>query len=69
VTFDPWLSIGYDDHVPGFTLPKLPEDGRVTTRAVFSQPGTYVLRAIADDGYLFTTHDVTVTVKAGATSR
>jgi hypothetical protein len=71
VQFDPWLSIGYDDHVPGFTLPKLPEDGKVVTRATFTEPGTYVLRAIADDGYLFTVHDVTVAVKAkgGAPSR
>jgi hypothetical protein len=61
VKFEPWLSIGYDDHVPGFVVPKLPPDGKVVTKATFSEPGTYVLRAIADDGYLFTTHDVTVT--------
>jgi len=29
----------------------------------FDAPGTYVLRAIADDGQLFTTREVTVTVK------
>jgi hypothetical protein len=33
-----------------------------TTQASFSAPGTYVLRAIANDGQLFTTRDVTVTV-------
>jgi hypothetical protein len=67
VTFDPWISLGYDDHVVGWTVPKLPPDGRVVTQAMFSEPGTYVLRAIADDGYLFTVHDVTVTVTGGTT--
>jgi hypothetical protein len=33
-----------------------------TTQATFSAPGTYVLRATANDGQLFTTRDVTVTV-------
>ncbi len=34
----------------------------LTSKATFSAPGTYVLRAIAFDGQLFTTQDVTVTV-------
>jgi hypothetical protein len=29
---------------------------------MFDEPGVYVLRAIASDGSLFTTHNVTVTV-------
>ena len=29
----------------------------------FSAPGTYVLRVTANDGQMFTSHDVTVTVK------
>jgi hypothetical protein len=33
-----------------------------TSKALFSAPGTYVLRAIAFDGQLFTTQDVSVTV-------
>jgi hypothetical protein len=66
VTFDPWISLGYDDHEPGWTVPALPADGRVVTKASFSEPGSYVLRAIADDGYLFSVHDVTVDV-TGAT--
>jgi hypothetical protein len=33
------------------------------TTVTFSAPGTYVLRAIANDGLLETAHDVTVTVK------
>jgi hypothetical protein len=35
----------------------------LTSQARFSAPGTYVLRATASDGQLFTTRDVTVTVK------
>jgi hypothetical protein len=66
VTFDPWLSIGYDDHVPGFKLPQIPSDGRVVTKAIFDEPGVYTLRAIADDGYLYTAHDVRVTVAGKA---
>ena len=57
------MSIGYDDHVPGFQLPSIPTDGKVVTRATIAAPGTYVLRAIADDGYLYTVKDVTVTVQ------
>jgi hypothetical protein len=35
----------------------------LTSKATFSAPGTYVLRATANDGQLFTSRDVTVTVK------
>jgi len=35
----------------------------LTTKATFSAPGTYVLRATANDGQLFTSRDVTVTGK------
>lgn len=41
----------------------------VTSRASFSTSGTYVLRAIASDGQLFTTHEVVVTVKAATASQ
>ena len=34
----------------------------VSSKVSFSAPGTYVIRAIANDGQLFTTRDVTVTV-------
>ena len=47
---------------PGWKTPEAPEDGRWTAQATFSQPGTYVLRAQAHDGGLFTTDDITVTV-------
>ena len=36
---------------------------KLETRATFSAPGVYVVRAIASDGLLETTLDVTVTVK------
>lgn len=49
VTFDP----------DGFTRVK---DGEVVVKAIFSQPGTYVLQAIASDGMLRTTSNMTVTV-------
>jgi hypothetical protein len=35
----------------------------LTSKASFSAPGTYVLRVTASDGQLFTSRDVTVTVK------
>src|SRR6185503_20223989 len=37
--------------------------GKVTTTATFSEPGTYIIRAVADDGVLTTPSDVTVIVK------
>jgi hypothetical protein len=46
----------------------LPPDGKVTTTARFSAPGTYVLRGIADDGYLFNFVDVTVNVRPNSAS-
>jgi hypothetical protein len=35
----------------------------LTSQAKFSAPGTYVLRVTANDGQLFTSRDVTITVK------
>ena len=61
VAFDPW-SAPMEDHTPGWTPPPVPEDGRIVTTARFSEPGTYVIRGMADDGYLYTAADVTVTV-------
>ncbi|MCY4661223.1 MAG: hypothetical protein OXF93_15675 [Acidobacteria bacterium] len=61
VAFDPW-SAPMEDHTPGWTPPPIPEDGRIVTTARFSEPGTYVIRGMADDGYLYTAADVTVTV-------
>jgi hypothetical protein len=68
VTFDPWFLEGVDDRMPGWTPPPLPADGRVTTTARFSAPGTYVIRAMADTGGLFTPVDITVNVSAAKSS-
>ncbi|MFN8067020.1 MAG: hypothetical protein U0P82_19665 [Vicinamibacterales bacterium] len=47
---------------PPYDIPVPPADGKWTADAVFSEPGTYVLRAVASDGSLFTYDNVTVTV-------
>lgn len=41
----------------------------MTTKVSFSEPGTYVLRAIANDGQLETTYDVTVTVNSSGSAQ
>jgi hypothetical protein len=51
---------------PVWVAPALPADGRVTTTVTFDRPGTYVLRALADDGALTGGVSVTVTVTPGA---
>jgi hypothetical protein len=40
----------------------MPADGRLTVQATFSEPGTYVLRSLADDGALAGYDEVTVVV-------
>lgn len=52
---------------PVWGTPDMPADGRITVRATFDEPGTYVLRGLADDGALLGSEDVTVTVTAGRT--
>jgi hypothetical protein len=47
---------------PLWTPPTLPADGRIVAQATFAEPGTYVLRGLADDGALTSGQDVTVTV-------
>ena len=61
VIFDPFTA-PMADHTPGWTPPPVPANGTIVTTARFSEPGTYVIRATADDGYLYTPADVTVTV-------
>jgi hypothetical protein len=46
--------------------PILVADGKAVTRALFSMPGTYVLRATANDGELSTTSDTTINVSPNA---
>ncbi|MEE2636232.1 MAG: hypothetical protein VYE68_03260 [Acidobacteriota bacterium] len=70
VTFDPQQIATWEDTrvgrhspwSPGWSTPEAPEDGRWDTRVTFSQPGDYVLRALAHDGGLQDYQDVTVTV-------
>jgi len=47
---------------PPYTIPLPPPDGKWTAQATFAEPGTYVLRAVASDGSVFTYENVTVTV-------
>jgi hypothetical protein len=47
---------------PLWNPPTMPADGKIVTHVTFDAPGTYVLRARADDGSLFEDQDLTVTV-------
>ncbi len=70
VTFDPEQAMVWEDTraganspwAPVWVAPPMPPDGKVVVHATFSEPGTYVLRGLADDGALFGSDDVTVTV-------
>jgi hypothetical protein len=46
----------------GWVTPPVPEGNLWTARATFSEPGSYVIRALAHDGGLYSTEDITVTV-------
>ena len=70
VTFDPpqtkvWQDRRDGGNSPwstGWETPPIPTDNRWTVRATFSEPGSYVLRALAHDGGLLDYDDVTITV-------
>jgi hypothetical protein len=47
---------------PPYIIPEPPPDGKWVVHATFQEPDTYVLRAVASDGSLFTYENVTVTV-------
>ena len=47
---------------PPYNIPEPPANGEWDTKVTFDEPGTYVLRAVASDGSLFTYQNVTVTV-------
>ena len=66
VTFEPMKVPVVSSGPPGSAVAPGPLSGRATTRVTFSAPGTYRLRAYADDGVLLTPLDVTVTVQAGS---
>ena len=62
-----WVVYRGDAHAVAFQPRKIPvTDGKASTTVRFSAPGTYMLRAYADDGILVASKDVTVTVTAGA---
>jgi hypothetical protein len=71
VTFDPEQIKPWEDTraganspwAPVFVAPDMPADGKMVVQAIFSEPGTYVLRGLADDGALFGSDEVTVTVR------
>ena len=48
---------------PGWEAPELPPGGRFPVNVTFSEPGAYVLRALATDGGLTDHRDVAVTVR------
>jgi hypothetical protein len=70
VSFDPVQVKPWEDTraganspwAPLWVAPPLPPDGKWTTTATFDSPGTYVLRARADDGALLGDDEMTVTV-------
>ena len=47
---------------PPYAIPLPPADGKWTSAVAFAEPGTYILRAVASDGSIFTYDNVTVTV-------
>lgn len=70
VTFDPLQTKVWEDTragsnspwAPVWVAPPVPEGGRYIVTAVFDTPGSYVLRARADDGALLGDQEMTVTV-------
>jgi hypothetical protein len=70
VAFDPPQIKSWEDTrtganspwAPVWIVPPLPEGNRWTATATFDTPGTYVLRARADDGALLGDRELTVTV-------
>ena len=77
VTFDPLQTSVWEDMRPaseggnsnwslGWKVPPAPSDDRWQVTARFDAPGTYVLRAWADDGGLMSYDDITVVVTGDA---
>lgn len=70
VTFEPAQIKPWEDTraganspwAPSWQPPTLSADGRVPVKVAFDEPGTYVLRALADDGALTGGDSVTITV-------
>ncbi len=64
VTWTHWRGPGKLTFDPTTVVVK---DGKATTRVTFSEPGTYVVRAYADDGIIAVPADVTINVTGKAT--
>ena len=64
VTWTQWRGPGTLTFDPMTVVVK---DGKASTRVTFTEPGTYVIRAYADDGVLAVPADVTVNVTGKAT--
>jgi hypothetical protein len=70
VTFSPEQTKTWEDTragmnspwAPLWTPPKMPADGKMVVQATFVEAGTYVLKALADDGALLGEDTVTVIV-------
>ena len=70
VTFDPPQVKVWEDTraganspwAPIWSAPPLPADGKLPVQVTFSEPGTYVLRSLADDGALTGYDEVTIVV-------
>ena len=70
IQYDPPQTKVWQDHrdggnspwSAGWSTPPPPPGNTWTVKATFSEPGTYVLRALASDGGLIAYEDVTVTV-------
>ena len=70
IEYDPPQAKVWQDHrdganspwSAGWSTPPAPPGNTWTVKATFSEPGTYVLRALASDGGLIAYDDVTVTV-------
>lgn len=70
VTFDPPQAKTWEDTrdgggspwSAGWVTPPVPEGNIWNARATFAEPGTYVIRALAHDGGLFMSQDITVSV-------
>lgn len=70
IEYDPPQTKVWQDHrdgsnspwSAGWTTPPAPPGNTWTVKATFSEPGTYVVRALASDGGLIAYEDVTVTV-------
>ena len=71
IEYDPPQTKVWQDHrdggnspwSAGWSTPPPPPENTWTVKATFSEPGTYVLRALASDGGLIAYEDVTVIVK------